>query len=473
MFAHTRHSRSKLCRGPVSDSSHHQQWRYLRLLYPKMSVRVEWQNPTPPPPPHQLGEVVMAQSSPADRGFISDLAFSKDGRRLLAASSNGDVYLFDSGNQRLRAALTDSQHPALKVSFLGGDRNFVTASTDNNIILWDARNTNRAVNTLRGHTNLVRSLNYDEESGKLLSSSYDGNVRYWHMQSYQRKTEREDADSESSANYRGILLTCRDLNQVTVSKSGKKLLLITSKGVIYAISNFDIEHVKEDIKFYRFDDTLPLLLSWMIPNSSTNRRNSVRMISSSDYSIDPQLKLSKIHCLTTHPDLPLAMIRFNATRHCSQSKSWTSVYRLDHTLPVEDNMKFNSVKAYGADIVEENLLFTCEETRYRTAFEKKSCFSKCGRVIASPEKNGVCLLSFSDKLDSPLSARSASSASSSSGMLGIMGWASHGPMPLVTVASIGRDVDSVMCTRFSEAAEGLVLAVGGMEGKVSFHQPKL
>ena len=469
MFAYTRHHSTKLCLGAVSDSSHYQQWRYLQLLYPRMSIFREWQNPTPPP--DQLGEV-FAQPSP-DRGFICDLAFSRDGRLLLAASSNGDVYLFNSSNQRLRAALTDSHYPSLKVSFVG-DRNFVTASTDNNIVLWDVRNTRKAINTLRGHTNLIRSLDYDKESDKLLSSSYDGNVRYWHMQSYQ--TEREDIDSEDTANYRGVLLTCKDLNQVTVNRSWTKLLMITSKGVIYAISNFDIEHVKEDSKLYRFDDTLPLLLSWMRPNSSTNKQNSVKMISSSDYSVDQQFKLSKIHCLTTHPDLPLAMIRFNANRkmfHCSQSKSWTSVYRLDDTLSVEDTMKFSTVKAYGADIVEENLLFTCEETRYRTVFEKKSCFSKCGRVIASPEKNGVRLLSFSDKLDSPLSVRNAPSASSlsSSSMLEV--WASHEPMPLVTVATIGRDVDSVMCTRFGEAAGGLMLAVGEMEGKVSFHQPKL
>lgn len=100
-------------------------------------------------------------------------------------------------------------------------------------------------------------------------------------------------------------------------------------------------------------------------------------------------------------------------------------------------------------------------------YSKKSCFSKCGRVVASPDKNGIRLLAFSEKLDTPMSARKMLLANfdvhSKSSL-----W-SYKPNSMYTIATIARDTDSVMCTQFSEAA-GLLLAVGEAEG---FHQPQL
>ena len=465
MFAHVSNIGKLKSIGPLSDSRHHYEWMCMRHLFPAMGLLQEWQKPTTPQGP----DMEDGRNSP-DKGFISDLAFSKDGKHLLAASSNGDVHLFDPNNQKLRATLNISSNAVLKVLFVG-EKHFVTASTDNCILLWDIRNTQRAVNALKGHKNLIRTLDYHEPSGKLISSSYDGNVRYWHVASHQ--VEREDADGEETASYRGILLKCSDLNRIAINWFSEKLLLITSKGVIFSISNLSVEHLMADIRFARFDDSLPLLLSWITPNTSTNRRNTIRIIHSSDYSIDPQFTVSKIHQLTTHPNLPLALVRFSATHrtiYSNKMKDWTSVYKLDQTIPVDDSVICDTVRAYGTDIVEENLVFTHEETRYSTMFEKKSCFSKCGRVIASPDKTGARLLGFSDNLDTPLSARKTQSTTDCSLLSDSSLW-SNEPSTLYPVATITRGTDSVMCTRFSET--GLLLVLGETEGRVSFHQPHL
>lgn len=98
-------------------------------------------------------------------------------------------------------------------------------------------------------------------------------------------------------------------------------------------------------------------------------------------------------CPTDNPPqtASIALIRFSATQQTLYShkmKDWTSIYMLYLTIPVDDSI--DTLRAYGTDIMEENLLFACEETRYSTFFDKKSCFSKCGCVVASPDKK-VCV----------------------------------------------------------------------------------
>ena len=381
-----------------------------------------------------------------------------------------------------------SDDPALRVLHVPDGRGFVTASADNCIRLWDARRTEKPVNTLRGHSNLIRSLHYNRESSWLISSSYDCNVRYWHLPSYQipRSNEEERERDSDEADYRGILFSCPDLNQLAVSWECRKLLCINSKGVVFSISNLDLEHLKEDVKFAQFNDTLPLLLSWILPNTSTDRRNAIRMIDGNEYNPSSQYALSKVHHLETHPHLPVMLVRFSSTyKTLFSNKAWdlTTIYKLNRALTVGDLAMFDTVKAYGTDVMEESLLFTSEQVRYSTMFEKRPCFSTCGRVVASPEKNCVRLLGFSEALDTPLRAStnskggpSSSSSSSSSpfedGLLPSSVWWLQEPNQMLTVATIPREVDSAMCTKFSGNG-GPLLAVGETMGKVSLHQPKL
>lgn len=458
MFTYTREAKCKLYIGPVCDSTYQQEWKFLRLLYPTMKLHKEWRRPSTGN--HRDAEDENGGFSTPNEGFINNLAFSKDKRKLLASSSSGSAYLFDPNLQKSVASVDVSEGPTLNVLFVG-NYYFVTASADNHQIkLWDVRNTRKAINTLRGHSNLIRSLDYDEDSCKLISSAYDNSVRYWHIPSY--LTEREDVDSDETANYRGILFKCPDVNQIAISWCSQKMLCINSKGVIFTLNNLNIGHLKDDVKLFRFDSSLPLLLSWISPNVSTNRRNSMRIIDSSDYNISPQFTVSKIHHLVTHPTLPVAMIRFSTTYrtlYSNKMEDWTSIIKLNQTQSVDDLTKFDTTKAFGMDIMEENLLFTSEHVRYCTMFEKKPCFSSCGRLLASPTKNGVHLLSFSDKLDMPQSVKNKP-----------LLW-SREPKSLNLVAMIPRDTDSVMCTKFSET--DLLLAVGETGDRVSFHQPKL
>lgn len=460
MFRYTRECSSKLYTGPMSDSAHHHDLKWMRMLYPRMTMFKE------------LRKFVAendGRCTPID-GFIGDLAFSKDGRKLLAASSTGEVYMCDPNTYKFSAQIKASDDATLKVLFTD-ERYFVTTATDCIIKLWDVRNTKRCISTLRGHTSIVRSLDYDEDSCKLISSSYDFNIRYWHIPSYQIEREENESDSEETALHRGVFFKCPDFALSAISWPCKKLLCVNSKGVIFAIDNLDIAHLKKDMRYARLDDTLPLLLSWITPNPSSTKRNSLKVIDSSDYNVSyPQYSVNKIHHLAIHPSLPVALIRFSTsykTLYSNKMKDWTSIYKLKTKYVVPDIASFNAVRAFGADILEENLLFASEETRYCTMFEKKPSFSKCGRVLASPDKNGVRLLGFSENLDMPLAEDAdvpppplASEARA---------WG-HEPSKLHTITTIPRETDTVMCTKFSEV--GLQLAVGETRGRISFHQPR-
>ena len=424
-----------------------------------MKLYSEWQKP-------------VCDGEQTEEGFISDLAFSKDNRRLITASSSGDVSMFDPHSHKLTSVIEGSC-PVLKVCFVA-DKYFISGLANSNILLWDVRNTKKTVNVLKGHSKLIRSLEYHSESSKLISSSYDGNIRYWHIPSYQA-SERENSDNEETSQYRGILFKCPDVNQVAFDWYNQKLICLNSKGNMFVVDNLSIDHLKEDVKYKKFDDSLQLLLSWINPNAS--KRNSIRIISGEDYNPTPFSIISKIHHISTHPKQKVVLIRFSTSQRTlqgQQHKDWTCIYNLEQVTTVNEDPKVtSSFRAFGTDVIVENLLYAKEETRYSTMIEKKASFSPCGRVIASPEKHGVQLLSFSEKhdepLDLPLYIKGSNILPSSD--IFEQKFLSHTRNSLHPVANIPRNVDTVVCTKFSEV--GLMLTVGEMKGILSFHQPRI
>jgi F-box and WD-40 domain protein 1/11 len=54
----------------------------------------------------------------------------------------------------------------------------VSGSNDAKIKIWSAT-TGECLRTLAGHTELVRALAFDPESGRLVTASYDMSVRVW------------------------------------------------------------------------------------------------------------------------------------------------------------------------------------------------------------------------------------------------------------------------------------------------------
>jgi len=450
--------------GPTSASTFNQHWRVLQTLYPLMQFSKEWKKPK------VVRENPIGEEPIPESGFICDINFSSDGRKMLAGSSIGDIHLFDPNLQKCVSTMNASQY-VLRVCFTG-DTQFASGQSDSSILLWDLRNTKVPFNSLLGHSKLIRGLEYDGESHQLISTSYDGQLRYWHIPSYQ--VERIACDNAETTRYRGVLFKCPNLEHMSVSWQARRMVFANSKGTIFSISNLDLDHLNEDLGLVRFDNSLPLLLSWITPNASTHRRNAIRIMEGIDYNPHVNSSVSRLHHVLLHPHLPLFLVRFCTTTTGTlevSKRDWLSLYNLQEMMDVSQGLSaLDTARAYGADIMCEPLLYNMEVSRYCVLLEKKVSFSRCGRVIASPDKNGIVLMSFDSDLDFPkLTTRN----NSISDLFEPDRYFDSKTPDLHTVLRIPRGTNAVMCTKFSESGNGLLLTAGEKDGKVSFHLPKV
>lgn len=458
--------------GRTSDHTTLREWYISKLLYPKMTLRNTWTVP-----PFESDDMSMEEDT---SGFISDMAFSRGGRKLVAGCTNKNLYVFEPNTGKSRAVIRGAHNnPITRVCFVS-ETQFVSGSVNGTIALWDIRKSVQSINVLSGHTKSIRSLNYDYDEGLLISSSFDGNVRYWHIPSLQ--VERSTADNQETESYRCVLFSCPNLNQVCFydGNHSKKLACVNSYGTLFVLDNLNLHKLKDDMHGLRLDDSLNLQLSWFTPNADPTKRNRISIVPSEDYCPDVRAKVSKVHFATFHPSFPLVLLRLVTSKRIGmqqETKDWSCLCRLQHSLSDENVANYyTSAHGFASDILEEKLLYAEEETRFASLREKRPSFSKCGRIIASPDKRGVRLLGFSEELNTPLDSyqKKKTVPSPSAGWMSSLFSAEFWPTAsshLTTVSHLERAVDSVTCARFSP--QDMLLAVGDTNEQVSFYQPAI
>ena len=474
-FSYVQAQQNSSWTGRTSDQTLLREWYVAKLLYPKLKLRNTWTVP-----PREDDEPASLEDAD-NNGFISDLAFSRDGRKLVAGCTNKNLYIFEPNTGKSRAIIRGAHADAITRVCFVSETQFVSGSADASIALWDIRKSVQSVNMLLGHTKPIRSLDYDYGEDLLVSSSFDCTLRYWYIPSLQ--VERSNTENEETENYRGVFLTCPNLTQASLFQDfeSRKIACLNTQGTLYIIDNLNLRKLKSDMSGKRLDDSLALQLSWFTPNADLSRRNRLRIIQSDDYCPDVRAKVSKIHFVTFHPSLPLLLLRVSTTKRITlqpEIKDWTCLCNLQQVLGVSQDGTFSNhytaVGAFGTDILEEKLIYAEEEKRFATLREKRSSFSKCGRLIASPGKHGVQLLSFSKELHLPLDYKKdknesgCSQQSEMSSLFSAQFWPTM-TKRLTTVSLLERPVDSTMCVRFSP--HDFLLAVGDANEHVSFFQP--
>ncbi|XP_055850928.1 DDB1- and CUL4-associated factor 10 homolog [Episyrphus balteatus] len=131
------------------------------------------------------------------------------------------------------------------------------------------------------------------------------------------------------------------------------------------------------------------------------------------------------------------------------ASSSTTLYLNDNPIP------------YSKEFILQNpskLMYYIQESNEGRGFIKESCFSSDGRIICSPYKNGVRLLSFSENCSEHPSQYMNAELKRS-------------PRPLFEVKTIDCHKDIVLSTSFSPKQP--LLVTGCKQGKVTWHYPYL
>ncbi len=129
------------------------------------------------------GSLELAGKIPFDGGTA--VAFSPDGKRLVAADLQGLLHAFDLGTKQEIGRMSGHGMVVMAIAYSPDGKRIASSGLDRVIRLWDAE-TFEPVGYLSGHTGHIGDLNWDEfvtadgkKEMRLLSCSGDGTVRIW------------------------------------------------------------------------------------------------------------------------------------------------------------------------------------------------------------------------------------------------------------------------------------------------------
>ena len=117
-----------------------------------------------------------------DQGMVTSLSFSPNGRTLLSASLDGTIRIWSVRDGSSKKTLVTTGYTDLRVALSPCGRYVAGGTGDGVLCILDFR-THQVVKRWEGHLNDVSSLVFIPNGKGLLSSSFDGTVRYWDVSS--------------------------------------------------------------------------------------------------------------------------------------------------------------------------------------------------------------------------------------------------------------------------------------------------
>jgi WD40 repeat protein len=115
-------------------------------------------------------------------GIVFDVAYSPDGRRIVSTSDDNTVNVWDAASGQLIRTLSGHNDWIGSAEYNPDGRRIVSASDDNTVKVWDAES-GQLIRTLSGHEDLVHSAAYSPDGRRIVSASRDKTVKVWDAES--------------------------------------------------------------------------------------------------------------------------------------------------------------------------------------------------------------------------------------------------------------------------------------------------
>ena len=170
-------------------------------------------------------------------GAIFNVKFSPDGKVLVAACENSCLQLYDPIKYNRRCEIVQAHSGCVNCIQFLDQKKFATGSDDNTIRIWDLRKVNAPLHVLEGHKGWVKNIEYDRNTGLLVSSSFDQTVRTW------------DIDSPKDGIIQSVIvMRQRELIRAKLSNDCSKLFLALADGSgIIVIHDLDLDTISNDL----------------------------------------------------------------------------------------------------------------------------------------------------------------------------------------------------------------------------------
>ena len=108
--------------------------------------------------------------------WVQAVAYSNDGKRLLSASQDATVKIWDAATHRELRTYTGHTEMVRSAAFSPDGKLVASAGGDKDIRLWDPE-TGKDVRTLQGHTEFINSVAFSPDGKFLVSGGADRKVR--------------------------------------------------------------------------------------------------------------------------------------------------------------------------------------------------------------------------------------------------------------------------------------------------------